>query len=61
MEKTCTLCGDTIVLTKEQKQLLEDGEISNQQLPDHCTECNEDIQGPYDYSYESHSDADIGL
>jgi hypothetical protein len=56
VERNCSLCGEEIVLTSEQKELITEGFIH---YPTLCNECAE-INGQTAQE-EPGSDADIGL
>lgn len=52
----CKCCGDKFTVSKETKELIEDGFIES---PEYCSDCSNEPE--YDQSYEQYSDADNGL
>jgi len=57
MTHSCKCCGETFPLSKDTIELIEQGFISRQDLPDSCQDCAQE------YWHEEHeySDADAGL
>jgi hypothetical protein len=52
----CKCCGDKFTVSKETKELIEDGFIEE---PEYCSDCINEPE--YDQSYEQYSDCDSGL
>lgn len=57
MKNTCKSCGESFKISKEDAQLVENGEITKPELCDECSDMQYD-QEPDIYDY---SDADPGL
>lgn len=60
IESTCLRCGEDFEISDEEQELLNDGQISHDQVSDLCYDCQNEFSPENTDSFE-HSDADSGL